>query len=173
MLISPRIIIKISEKNSRFSTGVSTKCIWFDLPISSINGAIRNVTPTKSKHINNSRHAVAMIVHLARCDISSGSITFNRKKNNNREHKGVNANKEDSRFMFHIKVGFSAWVKKIDAWILAAEQCWCWCLKYKSYILIPTCFFVKSPAKKATHVIIHCIVLFMHRMSITYMFHLP
>lgn len=50
-------------------------CIFVDLPISSINGAIRNVTPTKSKHINKSRHAVAMIVHRARCDISSGSIT--------------------------------------------------------------------------------------------------
>lgn len=51
-------------------------CIRLDLPMSSINGAIRNVTPTKSKHINNSRHAVAMIVHLARWDISSGSITW-------------------------------------------------------------------------------------------------
>lgn len=59
--------------------------IWyFHLPISSINGAIRNVTPTKSKHINNSRHAVAMIVHRARCDISSGSITCRSQKLNDR-----------------------------------------------------------------------------------------
>lgn len=48
-----------------------------DLPISSINGAIRNVTPTSSKHMINSRQAVAMIVHLARCGRSSGSITCN------------------------------------------------------------------------------------------------
>lgn len=45
------------------------------LPMSSIRGAILNVIPTNSKHINNKRHAVAMIVHRARCDISSGSIT--------------------------------------------------------------------------------------------------
>lgn len=45
------------------------------LPISSINGAIRSVTPTKSKHITSNRHAVAMIVQRARCDKSSGSIT--------------------------------------------------------------------------------------------------
>lgn len=70
---------KSAKKTGEFSTFIVivTKDVYLyvDLPISSINGAIRNVTPTKSKHINKSRHAVAMIVHRARCDISSGSIT--------------------------------------------------------------------------------------------------
>lgn len=47
----------------------------FHSPISSIRGAIRKVTPTNRRHINNKRNAVAMIVHLARFDSSSGSIT--------------------------------------------------------------------------------------------------
>lgn len=50
------------------------------LPISSIKGAIRNVTPTSSKHITSRIHAVAMIVHLARRGKSSGSITCGQIK---------------------------------------------------------------------------------------------
>ena len=46
-----------------------------NLPMSSIIGAIRNVTPTNNRHINSNKNAVAIIVHRARCGKSSGSIT--------------------------------------------------------------------------------------------------
>lgn len=45
------------------------------LPISSIMGAIRSVTPINMRHISNRRQAVAMIVQRARCERSWGSIT--------------------------------------------------------------------------------------------------
>lgn len=137
MLISPRHLsrkfwMKKNENNKKKQDFLLCT-IWLDLPISSINGAIRNVTPTKSKHINNSRHAVAMIVHLARCDISSGSITWNRIKKkmkwngmkmprkrmsvpikrilemSTQQHKHYMYTSKrlfESRFMFHIKLGF-------------------------------------------------------------------
>lgn len=50
-------------------------CINPCLPMSSMSGAIRSVTPTRSKHMISSRHAVAIIVHLARCGKSSESTT--------------------------------------------------------------------------------------------------
>lgn len=47
------------------------------IPISSMSGAIRSVTPTSNRHIISSRQAVATIVNFARCGSSSesGSIT--------------------------------------------------------------------------------------------------
>jgi hypothetical protein len=48
----------------------------FNLPISSIIGAIRSVTPTSNRHMISNKKAVAIIVHLARCGKSSGSMTL-------------------------------------------------------------------------------------------------
>lgn len=47
--------------------------------MSSINGAIRNVAPTRARHITSKRQAVAIIVQRAFWDMSSGSITWNEK----------------------------------------------------------------------------------------------
>lgn len=55
--------------------------VYCYLPMSSINGAIRKVTPTSNRHIKSSRQAVAIIVHLARCDKSFGSITYGPWRN--------------------------------------------------------------------------------------------
>lgn len=51
------------------------KFFFSNLPISSINGAIRRVIPTSSKHMINKRQAVAIIVQRARSGRSSGSMT--------------------------------------------------------------------------------------------------
>lgn len=49
--------------------------VAIDLPISSIIGAIRSVTPTRSKDIASRRQAVATMVHRARGGSSSGSTS--------------------------------------------------------------------------------------------------
>lgn len=46
------------------------------IPMSSISGAIRSVTPTSNKHMMSNKQAVAIIVHRARCGRSSWSITY-------------------------------------------------------------------------------------------------
>lgn len=95
LLISPRFFSTwtvCSQTNAKaFKVALNfvvTKCesknviFALHLPMSSIKGAIRNVTPTKSKHINKSRQAVAIIVQRALFDMSSLSITWNRTNGN-------------------------------------------------------------------------------------------
>ena len=56
------------DKNDEFIVAI-------DSPMSSIIGAIRSVTPTRSKDMASRRQAVATIVHRARGGSSSGSTS--------------------------------------------------------------------------------------------------
>lgn len=71
------IFFNLVKRSNEYAVWLKTKVliIAIDLPMSSIIGAIRSVTPTKSRDMASRRQAVATIVHRARGGSSSGSTS--------------------------------------------------------------------------------------------------